>query len=296
MSDNAAMISSSTIKISDSDLPDDYIRCTAYDPLSHKLAFVSNDKKLWIWDTDLWSLVGSKDLVKRGSAVAFASSKIIVADKFGDVYTFSLMDDSRSLIMGHVSQVTDLVCTDHYLITSDTDEHIRVSNYPNAYDIHTYCLGHESFISKICMIDDLLVSGGGDQYICCWDYKSGTKLDSKEINNDFGITVMKNNKNRLMIATEKSSILTFWNVAKTLTFTKELDLKDPILDATFDSKGHVWASTSNGLALITNDEISWLNIKIGSVKSFTYESVSDLKKTFSEKVESDLKKIKTDHA
>lgn len=198
--------------------------------------------------------------------------------------------------MGHVSQVTDLVLTDDYLITSDVDEHIRVSNFPNAYDIHTYCLGHASFISRLCIINDLLVSGGGDSYICLWDYKSGTKLDSKEINNDCGIIAMSSYKNKLLIATEKSSILTFWNVEKTLNFANEVDLEHPILDATFDSKGNIWVSTSNGLARIMNDEISWLNIKIGAIKSYTYESVSDLKKTFIEKDESGRKKIKTAHA
>lgn len=293
-SSSNAVMTTSTKKISDSDLPLDYIRVVGYDGLSHKLALISNDKKLWIWDTELWQLLECRDLVKRGSAIAFSSSAIIVSDKFGDVYSFSLVDDSRTLIMGHVSQVTDLVLTADYIITSDVDEHIRVSNFPNSFDIHSYCLGHNSFVSKLCLINDVLVSGGGDSYICLWDYKSGTKLDSKEINNESGITVMTNYKNTVMIATENSSILTFWNVEKSLNFINELDLENSIIDATFDSQGRIWVSTVNGLAKIINNEISWINIKIGTIKAFNFELVSELKKTYRQISESDRKKIKTD--
>ena len=31
---------------------------------------------------------------------------------------------------------------DKFLITSDRDEKIRVSCFPNSYSIHTFCLGH----------------------------------------------------------------------------------------------------------------------------------------------------------
>ena len=53
------------------------------------------------------------------------------------------------LLLGHVSLLTDVaIATDQasskqhqYIITSDRDEHVRVSRYPQAHIIHTYCLG-----------------------------------------------------------------------------------------------------------------------------------------------------------
>ena len=36
-----------------------------------------------------------------------------------------------------------------FIITCDRDEKIRVSHYPNAYNIHNFCLGHTDFVTCI---------------------------------------------------------------------------------------------------------------------------------------------------
>lgn len=55
-------------------------------------------------------------------------------------------DEAKKLkpIVGHVSMVTDMVLSadDKYVITADRDEHIRVSRFPNGYNIESFCLGH----------------------------------------------------------------------------------------------------------------------------------------------------------
>jgi hypothetical protein len=35
---------------------------------------------------------------------------------------------------------------DKYVVTSDRDNKIRISNYPNSYSIHTYCLQHAEWV------------------------------------------------------------------------------------------------------------------------------------------------------
>ncbi|KAF7559784.1 hypothetical protein G7046_g4373 [Stylonectria norvegica] len=91
-----------------------------------------------------------------------------------------------SLLLGHVSMLTSLLLGEsdgrRYILTSDRDEHIRVSRYiPQAYVIETYCFGHDEFISSMTIPSsrgDVLISGGGDQELFVWDWKSG-KLLSK---------------------------------------------------------------------------------------------------------------------
>lgn len=96
----------------------------------------------------------------------------------------------HQLLLGHVSILTDLVCVTlqdkastsaqprNYILTSDRDEHIRISRgIPQAYIIEGYCLGHSAFVSKLCIPHwhpQLLISGGGDDYLLLWDWLSGS--------------------------------------------------------------------------------------------------------------------------
>jgi tRNA (guanine-N(7)-)-methyltransferase subunit TRM82 len=88
------------------------------------------------------------------------------------------------LLLGHVSMLTSLAFGERegrrYIITSDRDEHIRVSRYiPQAHVIEGFCLGHRDFISSIeipCTRSDVLVSGGGDDEVFVWDWHAGELL------------------------------------------------------------------------------------------------------------------------
>jgi tRNA (guanine-N(7)-)-methyltransferase subunit TRM82 len=88
------------------------------------------------------------------------------------------------LLLGHVSMLTSLALGERdgrrYIITSDRDEHIRVSRYiPQAHVIEGFCLGHRDFISSMeipCTRSDVLVSGGGDDEVLVWDWQAGELL------------------------------------------------------------------------------------------------------------------------
>lgn len=62
-----------------------------------------------------------------------------MADKFGDVLSFSVLNlrEEGRVILGHLSMLMDmcLICDDKMVVTADRDEKIRVSHYPNTYNI-----------------------------------------------------------------------------------------------------------------------------------------------------------------
>ena len=112
-------------------------------------------------------------------------------DKAGDCYIYSFLtaaEEKGKLILGHLSYILDVVFhlvqvvlvlqetnphsnwihfkvvtpDDKFIITSERDEKIRVSNYPNAYNIHNFCLGHTEFVTSLSLVSsNLLLSGSG---------------------------------------------------------------------------------------------------------------------------------------
>lgn len=98
----------------------------------------------------------------------------------------------HDLLLGHVSLLTDVAFVSlpspdpsstnkrSYILSADRDEHIRVSRSPpQAHVIENYCLGHTSFISKLCIpqwAPEFLISGGGDPHLMVWNWAAGELL------------------------------------------------------------------------------------------------------------------------
>ncbi|KAK4151967.1 hypothetical protein C8A00DRAFT_44929 [Chaetomidium leptoderma] len=92
----------------------------------------------------------------------------------------------HTLLLGHVSMLTAICIgttsgSREYIITADRDEHIRVSRgMPQAHVIEGFCLGHEDFVSRLCVAPGgkarILISGGGDDDLFVWDWARGQLL------------------------------------------------------------------------------------------------------------------------
>ncbi|SCV05346.1 LANO_0H05468g1_1 [Lachancea nothofagi CBS 11611] len=138
-------------------------------------------------------------LPKRPNALTTTTDgqKVLVADKFGDVYSVNARDqkvigtteNGLEPILGHVSLLTDIALTTdsngkQLLFTADRDEHIRITHFPQTYIIDKWLFGSKQFVSTLCLPQwgsNLLFSAGGDNFVSSWNWESGHLLDSLDI-------------------------------------------------------------------------------------------------------------------
>ena len=143
-------------------------------------------------------LLNQQSLVRKASCVTFSrdGSCVLVADKNGDVYSVTSARGKEEeeeavprLLLGHLSQLLDMAVTRDgaRLLTADRDEKIRVSMYPDSFNIDNYCLGHTEFVTSIALSscdETRLVSGSGDGTIRCWNLTSGEERACHDVTGD----------------------------------------------------------------------------------------------------------------
>lgn len=144
-------------------------------------------------------------LSKRARCLAFTNvdecQVIIAGDLSGDATAFLVPEDAspsasnakdaeevkststpKRLLLGHTaSMLTGLNVVkknsdqQQFILTSDRDEKVRVSNFPETHIIQGYLLGHSSFISCMDAISNersLCLTASGDGTSRLWDYKT----------------------------------------------------------------------------------------------------------------------------
>lgn len=149
-------------------------------------------------ESNCLQLVKRQVFPKRPCLVAVdGDARVILADKFGDVYAIDIDNDrvvdEKSLvpILGHVSMLGDIALATHhnkrFILSADRDEHIRVSNYPKSFVVRSWLFGHHEFVSALHIPKfdpNTLISGGGDDYLCVWnwyDEKLKCKVQLREL-------------------------------------------------------------------------------------------------------------------
>jgi len=166
------------------------ISCSAVSSNSNLLALCDESKQVTLWKLPEAELISQRNLQRRATRALFTqdSKGLLVADKSGDVYLFSTEKEKEGeLLLGHLSMLLDLRITldSKFVITADRDEKIRVSNFPNSYNIHNYCLGHGDFVTSLGILsEDLLLSGSGDGTVRVWRFLEGTEVARREVCHD----------------------------------------------------------------------------------------------------------------
>lgn len=204
---------------------------------SGKYCVVADDSKhVFVFDL---SNVTSPDLVadfsvpRRPSCYAFSTSEdaVLIADKSGDVFRATLespQKEEASLILGHVSIITDMQMSPsgRLLVTADRDEKIRLSRYPNCYNIESFLLSHRGFVSRISFSQcgRFLCSAGSDGLLLLWSVEEACCLA------EANFRTLVNSADALVNGLhwiDDKLLLTFEGLSKTAVF--RVDTNDPSL-------------------------------------------------------------------
>lgn len=144
------------------------------------LGISTENRQVLIYDNKL-NLLKNLIVKRTASKIAFSrGGDVLIADRTGDVYFYKLFGENNepTLLLGHLSMILDLVFSDcgKYIVTCDRDEKIRVSHFPNTYNIVSYCLGHQEFVTTLKIVGDVLISASGDGTVRFWNYTKGEQL------------------------------------------------------------------------------------------------------------------------
>mmetsp|Transcript_52726 Transcript_52726/g.132645 ORF Transcript_52726/g.132645 Transcript_52726/m.132645 type:complete len:401 (+) Transcript_52726:23-1225(+) len=95
-------------------------------------------------------------------------------------------DDRLVPVLGHCSVLTALKLSqdEKFVLTADHDHKVRVSHFPNGYNIHTFLLGHTKFVTGVLTEGDMCVSGAADGTLRLWSRVTGEELHSHKVADD----------------------------------------------------------------------------------------------------------------
>jgi len=179
----------------------DFIRMGCFDSTGQWF-LSAEEKNLKLWDTRNWTLVSTREIIKKVTSIGFGlgDNSVLWSDKFGCINKVPIEkfqsndpkdESNQQLVLGHCSIITHMsLCNyknSHLIVSTDRDEKIRVSRYPDGFDTISYCLGHRSFVSSIVLIEHTpdevyAISGGGDGMLITWSLISGKQLNTYTFN------------------------------------------------------------------------------------------------------------------
>lgn len=115
----------------------------------------------------------------------------LIADRFGDVtravFNLTASTLERSVVVGHVSVITDMSLANGLLLTADRDEKLRVSRLSAPHIIEAFLLGHTEYISSACILADTqrVISVSGDGTARLWRLDSEDSSQGKSLLDTF---------------------------------------------------------------------------------------------------------------
>jgi hypothetical protein len=157
------------------------------------LVAVWTNKMITCWNIQDGRLLGSKSMKKKSGALAVATWKknsnhdhvvAIVGDRAGDIWGFNIPELKKEVLLGGhtASVITDIAYSleNNCILTSDRDEKVRYSSFPDVESIAGYSLGHTSVVSSITTINkDYVASIGWDHKLIIWNFGDFGKIEER---------------------------------------------------------------------------------------------------------------------
>ncbi|KAM6211829.1 tRNA (guanine-N(7)-)-methyltransferase non-catalytic subunit WDR4 [Sarcoramphus papa] len=244
----------------------DDILAFAFSPSGDYFALTDDSKRLILFHTKpSWECLSVRSVNRRCTSliITAAEDKILVADKSGDVYSYSITEPQAEgkLELGHLSLLLDVALSpdDRYILTADRDEKIRVSLAKAPHNIVSYCLGHREFVSKILVIPnypDLLLSASGDSTLRLWEYKSGEEVYCCHLSSICGSETTKTDQkypvSRITYCCQGGYVAILCDciptvyvfqldaIAQQLVYRQQMSLKHKVWDIAFEETGDLW--------------------------------------------------------
>jgi len=255
------------------------ILCCAISQNSEYLAFADDHKQLtvWSWKDNQVNLIRQWNMVRRANKIIFDkdATSVIIADKSGDVFQFVIKSEEKEgkCILGHLSMLLDIKLSKcgKFIITCDRDEKIRVSHFPNSYNIHNFCLGHSDFVTCLDMFHDnnLMISGSGDGTLKVWDFLKGKIVSSVICAQDAKLEELNFNDNNKEQSDLQIKRTTSWPSILGVCIAPETDTKTTLITVSLEK--------FNGILIYSfcDNELTYMNKISSSGAMWDHQFVSN---------------------
>ncbi|KRZ68062.1 tRNA (guanine-N(7)-)-methyltransferase non-catalytic subunit wuho [Trichinella papuae] len=195
-------------------------------------AVCDSRKRLQIFDIRRKIQIFQSTTPKQATSLVFINDgrSVIIADRAGNVYQFEPPSIKPSVLLGHISMILDLVCNAifspdlRYIVSCDRDNRIRVSNFPNTYNIETFCVGHKDFVRslgwmKVDKHSSFLMSASGDGTVGIWQLPIGKLIylyNYRESLKRLNSVIPVDAEISKLVVDEQCFVLSFFNVSACL--------------------------------------------------------------------------------
>ncbi|XP_065183480.1 tRNA (guanine-N(7)-)-methyltransferase non-catalytic subunit WDR4-like [Sycon ciliatum] len=269
------------------------VASAAFSSSGQLLAVCGDGRNVNVFCTTSWTKVHHWPAKRRVCTLRFSShgEDLLLADKTGDIYRFKCREEfseSGELILGHISVLLDIGISldNRHIFSCDRDDKIRVSRYPNAYNIEAFCLGHTQFVSCIATsakYPECIFSGSGDSSIIMWQYRSGSLLSKLELPEKEPVCVLAGSSTGCIAAAQEKSLLIHIVAVDdgSLRIRQSIAVQHTVVSMSFSQDANtLWVAVNNPeqpLLVFNTAVASDTEVKMATLQPLLQESLADTK-------------------